>query len=129
MKVDSRMTTALLRKNPAAPGKRCLRAAGVIMTTLAVLLSAGLLIAVTGCGSKAGVSQNQYEQVQKGMTLDQVEGLLGQPDRSHRTGPTNNPNIIWYYNKSEAEGLVKISFLNAMVDNLSPYDLSVNLDE
>jgi len=87
------------------------------------------LIAVTSCGSKAGISQSQYEQVQKGMTLDQVEGLLGQPDRSHRTGPTNNPNIIWYYNKSEAEGLVRIGFLDAKVDSLSPYDLSVNLDE
>lgn len=96
---------------------------------LAFLFLAVLLLAVADCGSKSGVSQSQYEQVQKGMTLDQVEGLLGQPDRTHRTGPTSNPNVIWYYNKSEAEGLVRISFINALVDNLSPYDLSVNLDE
>lgn len=97
--------------------------------TVAVLITACLLIVVTGCGSKDGVSQSLYEQVQKGMTLDEVEGLLGQPDRTHRTGATSNPNIIWYYNKSEAEGLVRISFTNAKVDSLSPYDLSVNLDE
>ncbi|MBI5870182.1 MAG: outer membrane protein assembly factor BamE [Actinobacteria bacterium] len=115
--------------NAAAPGRRGLRAAGLVITVLALLIMAVLLVIVTGCGSEAGISQSQYEQVQKGMTLDQVEGLLGQPDRSHRTGPTNNPNIIWYYNKSEAEGLVRISFINALVDNLSPYDLSVNLDE
>lgn len=104
-------------------------AGGVLLIVLAVLLSAGLSFAVIGCGSKAGISQSQYEQVQKGMTLDEVEGLLGQPDRSHRTGTSSNPNIIWYYNKSEAEGLVRVSFLDARVDSLSPYDLSVNLDE
>jgi len=92
-------------------------------------LMAATLFALAGCGSKAGVTQSQYEQVQKGMTLDEVEGLLGQPDRNHRTGPTNNPSIIWYYNKSEAEGLVRIGFVSARVDSLSPYDLSVNLDE
>jgi len=99
------------------------------MCIIVVLLSLGLMIAVTGCGEKAGISQNLYEQVQKDMTLDEVDGLLGQPDRSHRTGTTSNPNIIWYYNKSEAEGLVRISFIDAKVDSLSPYDLSVNLDE
>jgi hypothetical protein len=123
------MTPFLLTNNEEARNWHHLPAAGAILFTLAVFASVVVMILVAGCGAKAGISQSQYEQVQKGMTLDQVESLLGQPDRSHRTGPTNNPNIIWYFNKSEAEGLVRISFLNATVDNLSPYDLNVNLDE
>ena len=123
------MTPQILNNNIHSRSQHHLPAAGVILITMAILASVFAMVMVAGCGSKAGISQSQYEQVQKGMTLDQVEGLLGQPDRSHRTGPTNNPNIIWYFNKSEAEGLVRISFLNATVDSLSPYDLSVNLDE
>ncbi|MDO8737327.1 MAG: hypothetical protein Q7K29_09650 [Thermoleophilia bacterium] len=102
---------------------------GLYTSGVMIILLAISLFIIAGCGSQAGIGQSQYEQVQKGMTLDDVEGLLGQPDRSHRTGPTNNPSIIWYYNKSEAEGLVRIGFVNAKVDSLSPYDLSVNLDE
>lgn len=126
---DSGMTTFRSRTDVAAPYKRGLWTAAVIMFAFVALLFAGLSVVVTGCGSEEGISQSQYERVQKGMTLDDVEGLLGQPDRTHRTGSTSNPNIIWYYNKSEAEGLVRISFIDAKVDNLSPYDLSVNLDE
>lgn len=103
--------------------------AGLIAAIAAIFLLAILLLASAGCGSKAGISQSQHDQVEKGMTLDQVEGLLGQPDRSHRTGPANNPSIVWYYNKSEAEGLVRIAFEDGKMTSVSPYDLSVNLDE
>ncbi len=100
---------------------------------IALIVAAGMLLTMvllsaSGCGQK-GISQSQYEQIQKGMTLDQVEGILGQPDRTHRTGSSQNPNIIWYYNKSEGEGLVRVSFLDGKMDQASPYDLSVNPDE
>lgn len=101
----------------------------LIAAIAAIFLLTVLLLANAGCGSKAGISQSQHDQLQKGMTLDQVEGILGQPDRSHRTGPANNPSIIWYYNKSEAEGLVRIAFEDGKMTTISPYDLSVNLDE
>jgi hypothetical protein len=94
----------------------------------AVLLLAALLTPVIGCG-KSGISRDQYNQVQKGMTLDQVEGILGQPDRTHRTGSAQNPNVIWYYNKTEGEGLVRIAFLDGKMDTVSPYEISVNPDE
>ena len=67
--------------------------------------------------------------MQKGMTLDQVEGLLDQPDRTHRLGSNKDPNVIWYYNKSEGEGLVRFSFLNGKMDVASPYEVSVNPEE
>lgn len=99
------------------------------MIIIMVLLAAALSLPAAGCG-KSGISHDQYNQVQKGMTLDQVEGILGQPDRTHRTGPPQNPSIIWYYNKSEAGGLVRIAFTpDAKLDSISPYDVSVNPDE
>lgn len=100
----------------------------LMMLTTAVAI-ATLVIASAGCGEKAGVSAEKYAQVEKGMTLDQVDGLLGTPARSHHTGPTNNPTIIWYYDKESGEGLLKIAFENAKVSNISPYDTSVNPDE
>jgi len=99
-----------------------------LLIVLATLLLAALLVAAAGCG-KSGISSDQYDQLEKGMTLDQVEGILGQPDRTHRIGSSQNPNIIWYYNKSEGEGLVRISFIDAKMDVASPYDVSVNPDE
>ncbi|MFA5802661.1 MAG: outer membrane protein assembly factor BamE [Thermoleophilia bacterium] len=101
----------------------------VLMTLVAAVVISTLVIASAGCGEKAGVSAEKYAQVEKGMTLDQVEGLLGTPARSHRTGPSQNPTIIWYYDKTSGEGLLKIAFENAKVSNISPYDTSVNPDE
>ena len=100
-----------------------------LMTLAAAVALAALIFAAAGCGDKGGVSAEKYSQVEKGMTLDQVEGLLGTPPRSHRTGSTQNPTIIWYYNKSDGDGLLKITFENAKVTNISPYDTSVNPDE
>lgn len=100
----------------------------MMMLTTGVAI-ATLVFAAAGCGEKAGVSAEKYAQVEKGMTLDQVDELLGTPARSHHTGPTNNPTIIWYYDKNSGEGLLKIAFENAKVSNISPYDTSVNPDE
>ena len=96
---------------------------------LMLLMVSAVALSAAGCG-KSGISHDQYNQVQKGMTLDQVEGILGQPDRTHHTGSPQNPSIIWYYNKSEADGLVRLAFTpDAKLDSISPYDVSVNPDE
>ncbi len=94
-----------------------------------VTLIALTTLAAAGCGSKSGISRDQFAQVQKGMTLDQVEGLLGQPDRTHHLGTSKNLNIIWYYNKSESDGLVRVSFLDGKVDSTTPYDTNVTPEE
>ncbi|MHB0867619.1 MAG: hypothetical protein ACYC6B_06025 [Thermoleophilia bacterium] len=93
-------------------------------TITAVLLTAG-------CGdSKTGViNSEQYGRVQKGMTLDEVEAITGTPLRSHSTGPTQNPSIIWYFDKADGEGLVRFTFVNYKVDSIAPYDQSVPLEE
>ncbi|MHB1326142.1 MAG: hypothetical protein ACYDGS_08165 [Thermoleophilia bacterium] len=100
----------------------------LLIIITAVLLLVTLALTAGGCG-KSGISRSQYDQIQKGMTLDQVEGILGQPDRTHRLGANANPNVIWNYNKSEGEGLVRISFLDGKMDVASPYEVSVNPNE
>lgn len=97
-----------------------------LVTAFAIAALSLLVLAGAGCG-KSGISQDQYNQVQKGMTLDQVEGILGQPDRTHRTAQTSS--TIWYYNKSGGEGLVRISFTDGKADSISPYDVSVTPEE
>ena len=101
------------------------------MTFIFILLALTIpvVLAATGCGDKDGVTPDAYAKIEKGMTLDQVEAILGTPPRSHRTGPTKDPTIIWYYIKSEGDGLAKITFESAKVTNISPYDTSVNPDE
>ena len=101
-----------------------------IFFSLAVTLAAVFLLAVTACGSgSAGITPEKYAQIERGMSLDQVEGILGTPARTHRTGPANNPVITWYYNKADSEGLLKISFENAKVTIIQPYDTSVGPPE
>jgi len=99
----------------------------LLLTTLAAaVVLTTLVFSAAGCGDSGGVSDEKYSQVEKGMSLDQVEGLLGTPPRSHRTGSSKNPTIIWYYEKSNGEGLLKITFEDAKVTNISPYDTSIN---
>lgn len=107
--------------------QRCPLGKSLLLITVVTLIALSVL--ATGCGSKSGISRDQFAQVQKGMTLDQVEGLLGQPDRTHHLGTSKNLNIIWYYNKSESDGLVRVSFLDGKVDSTTPYDTNVTPEE
>jgi hypothetical protein len=103
--------------------------AAAIVCAAAVFVS--LILLSSGCGdSKSGaLTKEQYERIQKDMTLDDVEAIAGQPYRTHRSGPAQNPDIIWYYSKSEADGLLRVSFKGGRVDNISPYDLDVAPEE
>lgn len=101
----------------------------VIFIFILFALTVPVVLAATGCGDNGGITPEAYAKIEKGMTLDQVEAILGTPPRSHRTGSTKDPTIIWYYNKSEGDGLAKITFESARVTNISPYDTSVNPDE
>ncbi|MFA6001977.1 MAG: outer membrane protein assembly factor BamE [Thermoleophilia bacterium] len=92
-------------------------------------LTVPVAVAASSCGDKSGITPDAYAKIEKGMNLDQVEAILGTPPRSHRTGPSQNPTIIWYYEKSSGEGLLKITFESAKVTNISPYDTSINPDE
>lgn len=101
----------------------------VIFIFILLALTSTTVLATTGCGENSGITPGAYAKIEKGMTLDQVEAILGTPPRSHRTGSTKDPTIIWYYNKSEGDGLAKITFESAKVTNISPYDTGVNPDE
>ena len=111
--MDRRITVRLFTVNAAA-----------VLIALALLIAAGC-----GNGESGGISPDQHSQIQRGMTLDQVEAITGSPSRSHKSGSTQNPNITWYFNKTEGEGLVRVAFVAGKVDNISPYDQSVEPEE
>lgn len=98
---------------------------------LMAMAAIAALLLTAGCGdSKTGaINAEQHSRVQKGMTLDEVEAVTGTPLRSHRTGPTQNPDIIWYFDKTDGEGLVRVSFISYKVDSISPYDQGVQPEE
>lgn len=101
-----------------------------ILTILAVtLIALASGLPATGCGGSSGVSQEDHDKIQVGMTMDEVAAILGQPERSHVTGASQNPGIFWYFTKSEGEGLMKISFEQGKVTSVAPYDQSFNVGE
>lgn len=106
------------------------RRRAIVICLLALL--AAFLLQASGCGdSKSGgtMSADQHARIEKGMTLDDVEAIAGAPERTHKSGSSKDPNIIWYYGKAEGDGLVRVSFIGGKVDNVSPYDQSVTPEE
>lgn len=101
-----------------------------IVAAMAAVLAAALL-GLTGCSqSKTGaLSPAQYARIQKGMTMDDVEAVAGAPERSHKKGTSKDPNIVWYYPKTEGEGMVRVSFTDGKVDLITPYDSSIEPEE
>lgn len=102
-----------------------------LLTAAALLVLMLVALTFAGCGnSKEGIiSPDQHSRVQKGMTLDDVEAITGPPLRTHRTGSTRDPTIIWYYGKTEGEGLVRITFEGGKVVTITPYNESVEAQE
>ncbi|RJQ43017.1 MAG: hypothetical protein C4534_08815 [Gaiellales bacterium] len=94
---------------------------------MAMIIS--LLLGASACGEKAGITSDDHARIEVGMTMDEVEDMLGQPERSHVTGDSQNPSIFWYYPKAEGDGLVKVSFEGARVTSVSPYDQSFEVGE
>lgn len=94
---------------------------------LALAASLLMLSAAAGCGNGKGtISQDQHAQLAKDMSLDKVEGILGTPKRTHRMASGETATIYWYYEKTDGEGLVKITFENGKVTSISPYDQSLS---
>lgn len=101
-----------------------------LLLLLALPAVLALLLTATGCGGGKGtISPDQHAQLSKGMSLDDVEALLGPPERTHRMGSGETAAIYWYYNKTEGEGLVKVAFENGQVTIITPYDQSLSPEE
>lgn len=101
----------------------------ILLVILAVVLlvpAAAFLAA--GCGGSSGVSQEDHDKIQMGMTMDEVATILGQPERSHVTGASQE-SIFWYFTKSDGEGLMKVAFEQGKVTSIAPYDESFNVGE
>lgn len=107
------------------------RAIRLATLVIAVALLGMTVLVLAGCGgNKTGaISQEQFNRIQKGMTLDEVEAIAGNPYRTHSAGTAKDPNIIWNYSKTDGEGLVRISFLSGKVDTISPYEIGVQPEE
>lgn len=95
----------------------------------AVALTIITIILVVGCGGSSGITSDDHGKIAVGMTMDEVEGILGQPERSHVTGATQDPAIFWYYSKSDGDGLFKIAFEQGKVTTVAPYDQSFEVGE
>lgn len=105
---------------------------GRLFVLLALALMALLTLPVlAGCeqNKKGVMNPDQHSRIQKGMTLDDVEAIAGTPERTHKKGSARDPNIIWYYSKTESEGLVRVSFQGGKVDSITPYDTSIAPEE
>lgn len=97
---------------------------------LSLVLTAALALLAAGCGNSRGsISPDQYSQLEKGMSLDGVEAILGPPERTHRMGSGATETLYWYYNKTEGEGLVKLTFEDGKVTGITPYDQSLSPEE
>lgn len=98
----------------------------LILAAIVLLAAASLM---TGCGEETGITRDDHGRIELGMSMDDVESVLGQPERSHVTGASQNPTIYWYFTKQEGDGLVKISFEEGKVTNVAPYDDSFEVGE
>ena len=79
---------------------------------LCMFACAAMLLSVpVACGSK--VSQSNFEKIQTGMTLEEVQAILGPPTESSGVaiGGLSGSSSIW---KSE-EGNISIQFFNGEV--------------
>lgn len=91
-----------------------------------VLMLAGSLLVQAGCGESEGaVSEEVHAKIQNGMTMDEVDGVAGQPDRSHSIGSAQEPQVFWYYGKTDGEGFVRVVFIEGKVTTVSPYDETI----
>ncbi len=97
-----------------------------VILIIILLLLATPLLALGGCGEEKGaISKDTYGQIEPGMTMDDVDAIAGQPERSHSLGTAQDPQIFWYYNKTEGEGFVRVVFEGGKVTTVSPYDESI----
>lgn len=104
------------------------------MRVLKVLILPAIALAIiaiilAGCGGSSGITSEDHGRIAVDMTMDDVEGILGQPERSHVTGASQDPAIFWYYSKSEGDGLFKIAFEQGKVTSVAPYDQSFEVGE
>jgi len=76
---------------------------------LALCLSVLLL---SGCSSK--INEQNYTQIQNGMTMEQVKAILGEPTESETLGigPLSGTRAIW---KDSSGTSININFLNGKV--------------
>lgn len=67
--------------------------------------------ALLGCGSK--LSQENFDKVQNGMTMEQVKSILGEPTetKSVGVGPFSGVSATWKDKKT----LINIQFINDKV--------------
>jgi hypothetical protein len=97
-----------------------------LLVIILAISMATLAIVTVGCGGdKAGsISRATHDEIQNGMTMDEVDAIAGQPERSHSIGAAGNPQVFWYFGKTDGEGFVRVVFEEGKVTTISPYDES-----
>jgi len=88
-------------------------------TTIVIMLSLFALLLCNGCGSSK-VTKENYQQIETGMTKEQVIEILGKPDQIVEQSPIGGMKVDLYtWNDIGATGGKSISvfFQNDKVDN------------
>lgn len=101
------------------------RRALIIMLVAAV--AAISILILTGCGgdNSGSIDRDTYAKINNGMTMDDVDAVAGQPERSHSIGAAASPQVFWYYGKTDGEGFIRVVFEDGKVTTISPYDESI----
>jgi hypothetical protein len=98
----------------------------ILMLVLAVTMVSTVLVSAGCGGNKAGsIDESTYSKINNGMTMDDVDAVAGQPERSHSIGAAASPQVFWYYGKTDGEGFVRVVFEDGKVTTVSPYDESI----
>lgn len=96
------------------------------MLPLMIMMIAVFALSFAGCGDSQGsLDEETHGKIDLGMTMDDVDALAGQPERSHSIGSAQNPQVFWYYNKTAGDGFVRVVFEGGEVTTVSPYDESI----
>jgi hypothetical protein len=76
-----------------------------------VLVAAGLALFLVACGGS--VSQENYDKVQNGMTMDEVQSILGKPSESSSVDVAgmSGTTAVW----EGKEGTISIQLANGKV--------------
>lgn len=91
------------------------------MTTrqiLVVLVVAGLAMTmVAGCGGKSKVTKENYDKIKVGMTVDEVQDVLGKPTQESTLGigPLTMHNMSW----TDGDKVITVSFKDGKVFSIA----------
>jgi len=95
----------------------------IAIAVIAVLLIASLLIGCngnSGGASSGGITLEQFNSIESGMSYDEVAGILGSSgELAHEAGVTR----VYHWTNSSSSALVTVIFVDGSVDTTAQVGL------